>query len=271
VRRAFALVISLALALAMAGGIACSSGDSVTGTGGSGGAAGATAGTGGSGGNAGTGSGGTTGAAGSGGTSGGFVNAATCGERGMATVNATSYSGYAEFFIIGEAGLGTDVCAIRFNVARVGAAPAGCTNCNWSHQVQFTNPTGAPQIGISEPWHVTSHHGDKPEKVANNAKINVFCLQMYARLLEKLRATPDGDGTLLDRSLIFYGSGMANSNVHATDPLPMVAVGGGVGKGSRHIVLPKDTPLGNLWLTVANHFDNPMTRFGESTGTAEFF
>jgi hypothetical protein len=110
----------------MAGGIACSSGDSVTGTGGSGGAAGATAGTGGSGGNAGTGSGGTTGAAGSGGTSGGFVNAATCGERGMATVNATSYSGYAEFFIIGEAGLGTDVCAIRFNVARVGAAPAGC-------------------------------------------------------------------------------------------------------------------------------------------------
>ena len=140
-RRAFALVISLALALAMAGGIACSSGDSVTGTGGSGGAAGATAGTGGSGGNAGTGSGGTTGAAGSGGTSGGFVNAATCGERGMATVNATSYSGYAEFFIIGEAGLGTDVCAIRFNVARIGAAPAGCTNCNWSHQVQFTNPT----------------------------------------------------------------------------------------------------------------------------------
>jgi len=127
------------------------------------------------------------------------------------------------------------------------------------------------QIGISEPWHVTSHHGDKPEKVANNAKINVFCLQMYARLLEKLHATPDGDGTLLDRSLIFYGSGMANSNVHATDPLPMVAVGGGVGKGNRHIVLPKDTPLGNLWLTVANHFDNPMTKFGESTGTAEFF
>jgi hypothetical protein len=126
------------------------------------------------------------------------------------------------------------------------------------------------QIGISEPWHVTSHHGDKPEKVAQNAKINVFCLQMYARLLEKLRATPDGDGTLLDRSLIFFGSGMANSNVHAADPLPMVAVGGGAGK-ARHIVLPKDTPLGNLWLSVANHFDSPMTKFGESTGTAELF
>jgi hypothetical protein len=127
------------------------------------------------------------------------------------------------------------------------------------------------QIGISDPWHVTSHHGDKPEKVAANAKINVFCLQMYARLLEKLRATPDGDGTLLDRSLIFFGSGMANSNVHATDPLPMVAVGGGTGRGNRHVVLPKNTPLGNLWLTVANHFDSPMSKFGESTGTAEFF
>jgi len=127
-------------------------------------------------------------------------------------------------------------------------------------------------IGISDPWHVTSHHGDKPEKIANNAKINVFCLQTFARLLEKMRATPDGDGTMLDHSLVFFGSGMANSNVHATDPLPMVAVGGGGGtKGNRHIVLPKETQLGNLWLTVANHFDSPMTKFGESTGTAEFF
>jgi hypothetical protein len=127
-------------------------------------------------------------------------------------------------------------------------------------------------IGISDPWHVTSHHGDKPEKIANNAKINVFCLQTFARLLEKLKATPDGDGTMLDHSLIFYGSGMANSNVHATDPLPMVVVGGGAStKGNRHIVLPKETQLGNLWLSVANHFDSPMTKFGESTGPAEFF
>jgi hypothetical protein len=127
------------------------------------------------------------------------------------------------------------------------------------------------QIGISDPWHVTSHHGDKPEKVASNAKINVFCLQMVARLLEKLRATPDGNGTMLDHSLIFYGSGMANSNIHATDPLPMVAVGGGTGKGNRHIVLPKETQIGNLWLTVANRFDSPISKFGESTGTVEFF
>ena len=113
-------------------------------------------------------------------------------------------------------------------------------------------------IGISDPWHVTSHHGDKPEKIANNAKINVFCLQTFARLLEKLRATPDGDGTMLDHSLIFFGSGMANSNVHATDPLPMVAVGGGAGtKGNRHIVLPKETQLGNLWLSRRESLRQP--------------
>lgn len=126
-------------------------------------------------------------------------------------------------------------------------------------------------IGVNEPWHVTSHHGDKPEKVAANAKINVYCLQMVARLLDKLRATPDGDGSLLDHSLIFYGSGMANSNVHATDPLPMVAVGGGVGRGNRHVSLPQQTQIGNLWLSVAQHFDVPLTAFGESTGAAEFF
>src|SRR6185503_21082780 len=73
-------------------------------------------------------------------------------------------------------------------------------------------------IGVSDPWHVVSHHGEKAEKIASNAKINVYCLQMVARFLEKLRATPDGDGSILDHSLIFYGSGMANSNVHATDP-----------------------------------------------------
>jgi hypothetical protein len=128
-----------------------------------------------------------------------------------------------------------------------------------------------PQIGVNDPWHVVSHHGDRAEKVANNAKVNILCLQMFARLLNKLRATPDGDGSLLDHSLIFYGSGMANSNVHAIDPLPMVAVGGGVGRGNRHVVLPKQTQIGNLWLTVANKFGSPVNTFGESTGTVDFF
>jgi len=91
------------------------------------------------------------------------------------------------------------------------------------------------------------------------------------RLKRLAQSMPDGDGSILDHSLVFYGSGMANSNVHATDPLPMVAVGGGLGRGNRHIVLPKETQLGNLWLTVANQFGSEQKTFGQSTGTIELF
>jgi hypothetical protein len=128
-----------------------------------------------------------------------------------------------------------------------------------------------PQLGVNDPWHVVSHHGDRPEKLANNAKVNVFCLQMFARFLEKLRNTPDGDGSLLSHALVFYGSGMANSNVHATDPLPMLVVGGKAGQGDRHLALAPKTQIGNLWLTVANQFGGAHERFGESTGTVSFF
>lgn len=124
------------------------------------------------------------------------------------------------------------------------------------------------QIGISDPWHVISHHGEQPEKIARNAKINAFCLSMFVKFLDRMRSTPDGGGSLLDQSLFFYGSGMGNSNVHATDPLPMLAVGGGAG-GNRHLVLPKKTEIGNLWLTVANRYGVPLEKFGESTATID--
>jgi hypothetical protein len=127
-----------------------------------------------------------------------------------------------------------------------------------------------PEIDIADPWHVVSHHGDQPEKVLRNAKINALCLRMFAKFVDKLRSTPDGDGSLLDHSLLFYGSGMANSNVHATDPLPMIAVGGGAGRGNRHLVLPARTEIGNLWLSVANKCGDEMTAFGESTGSVDF-
>jgi hypothetical protein len=126
-------------------------------------------------------------------------------------------------------------------------------------------------IGIPDPWHVTSHHGEQPEKIARNAKINVLCLEMLGGFLDKMRASGDGDGTLLDSSLLFYGSGMGNSNVHATDPLPMLAFGGGAGRGARHVVLREKTEIGNLWLTVANRFGESLDRFGESDGTVEVF
>jgi hypothetical protein len=128
-----------------------------------------------------------------------------------------------------------------------------------------------PQIGVTDPWHVVSHHGEQAEKVARAAKVNAMCVGMFSSFLERLQKTPDGDGSLLDHSLVFYGSGMGNSNVHATDPLPMLAAGGGAGRGRRHLVLPERTEIGNLWLSVANKFGASLDRFGESTGTVDFF
>jgi len=126
-----------------------------------------------------------------------------------------------------------------------------------------------PQIGVTEQHHSVSHHLNKPDKMAQCVKINSYYAGMYAKFLEKLRSTPEGDGTLLDHSLIIYGAGMADSNVHATDPLPMIAIGGGVGAGHRHIELPTRTPVGNFWLNVAEKFGKPMDRFGDSTGKTD--
>jgi hypothetical protein len=126
-----------------------------------------------------------------------------------------------------------------------------------------------PQIGVTEQHHSVSHHLNKPEKMAQVVKINAYYAGMYAKFLEKLRATPDGDGSLLDHSLLIYGAGMADSNVHATDPLPMIAIGGGVGTGHRHEKLPARTPVGNFWLNVAEKFGKPMEKFGDSTGKTD--
>ena len=124
-----------------------------------------------------------------------------------------------------------------------------------------------PQIGVTEQHHSVSHHGNDAQKIAQNVKVNVYHMTLFAKFLERLRATPDGDGSLLDHSMIFYGGGMGNPNGHLTDPLPVVGVGGGFGTGHRHIQLPTRTPVGNLWLAVANHYGNPMTSFGDSTGS----
>jgi hypothetical protein len=126
-----------------------------------------------------------------------------------------------------------------------------------------------PQVDVDEPHHSLSHHGNDPEKMARNARINIFHAQQFAKFVEKLKQTPDGDGTLLDHSLVFYGAGMGNGNAHATDPLPLVAVGGGVGKGNRHILPAPRTPVGNLWVDVAHKFGAPIDSLGESTGRLE--
>ena len=93
-----------------------------------------------------------------------------------------------------------------------------------------------PEIGITEPHHTISHHREKPDVKMAHASLNAYHMSMFAKFVEKLKATPDGDGTLLDHSLVFYGSGMSNANVHGPYPLPLVAVGGWQGKGHRHMV-----------------------------------
>jgi hypothetical protein len=126
-----------------------------------------------------------------------------------------------------------------------------------------------PQAGVPEQHHQVSHHGNDPDKIAKVARINTYHSQLFAKFLEKLRATPDGDGSLLDHSLIVYGGGMGNPNVHAAGPLPIVAVGGGAGRGNRHLQPASETPVGNLWLGVAHRYGSSMERFGVSSGSLE--
>jgi hypothetical protein len=126
-----------------------------------------------------------------------------------------------------------------------------------------------PNIGVTEQHHSVSHHGNDAQKIAQNVKVNTYHMGLFAKFLEKLRSIPDGDGSLLDHSLIFYGGGMGNPNGHASDPLPVLAVGGGVGKGHRHIKLKPQTPVGNLWLAVANKYGSQIDTFGDSNGRVE--
>jgi hypothetical protein len=128
-----------------------------------------------------------------------------------------------------------------------------------------------PQAGVTEQHHTVSHHGNDPEKIAQVARINQYHVTLFGRFLDTLRSTPDGDGSLLDHSLIVYGGGMGNPNQHASDPLPLLMVGGGVGRGNRHLQLRPRTPVGNLWVSVANQFDDPLDTFGDSDGRVEVF
>jgi hypothetical protein len=128
-----------------------------------------------------------------------------------------------------------------------------------------------PYIGVTEQHHTVSHHGNKPENIAQNVKINTYHAGLFAKFIATLKALPDGDGSVLDHSLILYGGGMGNPNGHASDPLPVVAVGGGVGTGHRHLQLRPQTPVGNLWLTVADRFGDRMETFGDSDGRVEDF
>jgi hypothetical protein len=116
-----------------------------------------------------------------------------------------------------------------------------------------------------------SHHRNDPELIAKKAKIDIYQAQLFAYFLGRLKATPDGDGTLLDHSLFLYGSGMSNGNQHTHDNLPILTVGTAAGKvaGGRHIRLDNYTPLSNLMLTILDKAGVPMDQFGESWGSVD--
>ena len=127
-----------------------------------------------------------------------------------------------------------------------------------------------PQIGITEPHHSISHHANRPEKIAGHAKLNAYHVSLLAKFLDRLRTTPDGDGSLLDHALIVYGSGMSNGNQHTPYPLPMATVGSaGTIQRGRHIVAPEQTPSANFLLTLAQQYGVEMDSFGASTGRLE--
>jgi hypothetical protein len=123
-----------------------------------------------------------------------------------------------------------------------------------------------PEIGVSDPHHPLTHHGNDPEKIAKVAKINQFHVSLFAEFLQKLQRTPEGNGSLLDHSLYLYGSGMGNPNVHDHTNLPIVVAGGAAGRmqGNRHIRFDQPTPLANLHLTLLNKVGVPCESFGDS-------
>jgi Protein of unknown function (DUF1552) len=129
-----------------------------------------------------------------------------------------------------------------------------------------------PEIGVPDGHHACSHHQNDPVKLEKLAKINRYHMQHFAYFLEKLRQTPDGEGSLLDHSMFIYGSGISDGNIHFHLDLPMVVVGGGAGtlKGGRHVRYGNDMPLANLYVSVLDKLGAPMDQFGDSTGKLDY-
>ena len=125
-----------------------------------------------------------------------------------------------------------------------------------------------PEIGVPDPHHPLSHHQDRPEKLARLTRLNTFYTSLLAHFLERLQSIEEGDGTLLDRVMLVYGSGMSDPNMHHHQDLPTMLVGTGGGQiaGGRHLRVAKDLPLANLHVTVLDKMGIAVDRLGDSSG-----
>ena len=150
------------------------------------------------------------------------------------------------------------VLAFQADVTRVTSFMMARENINRSYN----------EIGLPEAHHSMSHHGNNPEKMQDFSKLNTYHVNTVAYYLDKLQSVPDGDGTLLDGTVVRYGSGMSDGNTHNNYSVPIVLIGGPENglEGNRHLVYPKGTPLANLSLSLVSKFGVGVETFGDSTG-----
>jgi hypothetical protein len=127
-----------------------------------------------------------------------------------------------------------------------------------------------PEIGVPDPHHPLTHHRNNPEWIEKVTTVNTMHAELFAGFVRKMKATPDGDGSLLDHSMIVYGSGLSDGNKHLHDDLPVAIIGrGGDFRLGQHLVYPKDTPMTNLYLTVLDRMGVHEEQIGDSTGRIE--
>jgi Protein of unknown function (DUF1552) len=157
-----------------------------------------------------------------------------------------------------EQGLMFDLIALAFQ--------ADLTHIATMMMAAETSNMTYPFIGVPDAFHPVSHHQGDPVKIGKLVKIQTYHSGKLATFLTRLANTPDGDGSVLDHSIIVYGSNMSNSNAHDHYPLPIAVLGGGCGKlkGGQHLTYPEQTPLANLWLTLLDRAGVPVKNVGDS-------
>ena len=148
------------------------------------------------------------------------------------------------------------------------AFQADITRVSCMQMARETSGRTYPNIGVPEAHHTVSHHQQDPHNIAQYTKISQYQMTLFAKLVEKMRNTPDGDGTLLDHSILLHGAGMGDGDQHTPYNLPITLMGGGAGQlaGNRHLVYEMHTPFMNLGLTLLEKVDVKVDRISDSTG-----